>query len=198
MGRTPFLPFAAGLLVLACAETPVHPSAGAVTAAADAKGGGKGGGGGGGDGDATVLVADVAIGDAAVPNESSTLQSTCPATDTRQWHVNFGHSGCLIVRPTGATYELTDDVRLVVAKEKGKNGRITHVRLLAQDVIGDAGTAHETDAIAVADPIVPVKSGFTLHVHASGVPVWRLSGHTGGERVEVIGTIAIGDVVYRP
>jgi hypothetical protein len=180
---------------LACAEAPTDPGPLIATSTADGRKTATGGG---------SLVADVVIGDSGLDAaDPSVHQSTCPAADTKQWHANFGHSECLIVSPawvstTYAPYALTDDVKLIVTREKGKNGRITHVTLLAQDVIGDAGIQHETDPIPVAVPVVPSTAGFTLHVHAVGVSVWRLSGHTGGERVEVIGTIAIGDVVYRP
>ena len=93
-------------------------------------------------------------------------------------------------------YALTDDVKLIMLKEKGNNGRITHVRLLAQDVIGEEGIQHNTDWIPVAHPVVPLKNGGTLHVHAANVEVWRTDSHTGGTRVEMIGLISIGDIVY--
>jgi hypothetical protein len=50
----------------------------------------------------------------------------------------------------------------------------------------------------VAIPIVPTKSGYTLHVHAANVAVWRTDAHTGGNRVAMIGWIRIGDIVARP
>ena len=178
------------LFAVACAEAPTAP--GEDWAVQAAKGGN---GGGGGD---RSLVADVVIGDAGYDAaDASVLQSTCSTAETHQWHANFSHSGCLVVRPAGATYELMDDVKLIVTREKGKRGRITHVTLLAQDVIGEAGIAHETDAIPVAVPVVPSSDGFTIHVHATDVEVWRLSGHLDGDRVEMIGTVSIGDIVYR-
>ncbi|MGH7558417.1 MAG: hypothetical protein ACREMD_11695, partial [Gemmatimonadota bacterium] len=64
------------------------------------------------------------------------------------------------------------------------------------DVIGEAGIAHETDRVLVAVPVVPSDDGFVLHVHAKNVEVWRKSGHTRGDRVEMIGWISIGDIVY--
>lgn len=180
------------IVVLAgCTDLPINPPA-ADAPALLAKSGGS-----------TSSVADVLHGDSGLdPLDASVLSSTCPGEVGRQWHVNFGHTECLIVRPAWtsasyAPYELRDDVKLIVTVEKGKNGRITHVTLLGQDVIGDAGIAHETDAVAVAIPVTPDKAGFVLHVHATDVPVWRRSGHTGGDRVEVVGTIDIGDVVYR-
>lgn len=64
-------------------------------------------------------------------------------------------------------------------------------------MIGEAGIQHGTDWIPVAVPVVASRNGGTLHVHAASVEVWRLSGHTAGVRVEVIGRISIGDVLYR-
>lgn len=111
--------------------------------------------------------------------------------------VDLGHSGCLIVSPTGGDYDLTDDVAIQVKTRKG--GReITELTLTGQDVIGPDGIAHESETIDFETPVPTDPNGFVLHIHADQVPVYRLSGHLNGKRVEQIGTIAIGDVVYRP
>lgn len=153
----------------------------------------------------TGLVGDVVLGDFVTGPNESVIVSTCPATvSSAGWHLSFGHTGCLIVTPSWndasgfEPYSLTDDLTLVMRKEKGKNGRITAVRLVGQDVIGEAGIFHETDYVPVAIPIVPTKSGYTLHVHAANVAVWRTDAHTGGNRVAMIGWIRIGDIVARP
>lgn len=160
---------------------------------------------GGNSGGPSETGADVLQGDfALVESDAAALASTCPSAGFKGngWAVVFGHTECLIVTPlwastTYAPYDLRDDVILNVRLEKGKNGRITHVRLYAQDVIGEAGIAHETDWVEVAQPVVPSKAGFTLHVHAKNLEVWRLDSHlSGGNRVEMIGTISIGDVLY--
>ena len=151
---------------------------------------------------ADVLQGDLQLADSDAP----ALASICPSQRFAGtgWAVVFGHSECMIVTPlwasaTYAAYPLRDDVTLNVRIEKGKNGRITHVRLYGQDVIGEAGVAHETDWVAVAQPVVPSKAGLTLHVHANNVAVWRLDSHlSGGNRVDMIGTISIGDIVYPP
>jgi len=149
------------------------------------------------------LLGSVVPGDFTDP-AATALASTCPTVvKVGQWHLNFGHTQCLVVQPDWNTssgfepYTLTDDIKLIVIKEQGKNGQITHVRFRGQDLIGDAGIAHESDVIPVAEPVVPSKSGFTLHVHAPSVAIWRLSGHTGGERVALIGWVSIGDLVYQ-
>lgn len=147
--------------------------------------------------------ADVVLGDFVLTQtDAPALLSTCPgAASSPGWSVVFGKTLCLIVKPSGKyeNYQLIDDIVLAVTLEKGKNGRITHVRLNGQDVDGPAGLWHNTDLIAVAQPIVPGKAGFTLHVHAKNVEVWRFDSHlAGGNRVEMVGTISIGDVVYRP
>lgn len=170
--------------------------------------GGGGGGGGGGDSDATLTGTIVAASD-HFTGEAVPLESTC-ATGVKvgQWHLDFGSSGCLIVTLDWNTdaqtnafantpYPLTDDVKLIVQKESGKNGRITHVRLLGQDVVGDAGIGHSTDLIPVSQAVAPDKAGFTLHVHAARVPVYRLDSHMfGGNQVALIGWVSIGDAVY--
>lgn len=159
---------------------------------------------GGGGGGASFLLGDVAAGDYADPGAASPLTSTCPAPIKGSgWSLDFEHTQCLVVRPDWNTdsgfepYALTDDIVLGVLKELGKNGRITHLRFYGQDVIGEAGIAHNSDSIPVAVPVVPNKSGFVLHVHAPRVAIWRLSGHTGGERVALIGWVSIGDLLYQ-
>lgn len=39
--------------------------------------------------------------------------------------------------------------------------------------------------------------GFTIHVHATDVPVWRLSGNNSSKKVAQVGTVDVGDLVYR-
>lgn len=168
-------------LIVGCQDTqiPVAPDVDHATEIA-AKKPGDGGG-------VNSLMGDVIVGD----GPAGSIASTCPgSTGHGGWHLNFDDTGCLIVTPVGSAYSLTDAVRLVVTKEKGKNGQITHVRLIAQD---DNGILHDTEDIPVAVPVVPDKNGFTVHVHAQDVDVWQLSE---GERVAVIGTISIGDMVY--
>lgn len=156
--------------------------------------------------DNSRYVGDVMSGDFVLTQgDAPALASTCPGSaGNGSGNVDFGHSLCLMVWPLWNTasgfepYELTDDVILVATKEKGKNGRITHVRLLAQDVIGDAGIQHRSDLVPVAQPIIPSTAGYTIHVHAANVPVTRLSGHTSGDPVAVIGWISVGDIVIRP
>jgi hypothetical protein len=181
---------------VACSD-PVEPNPISPSASTLAKGGNAGGSVGAG---ANVLQGDFAL----VESDAAALASTCASAGFAGsgWAVVFGHSECLIVTPLWASttyepYPLRDDVTLNVQLEKGKNGRITHIRLYAQDVIGEAGIAHQTDWVAVATPVVPSRAGFTLHVHAKNVQVWRLDSHlAGGNRVEMIGTISIGDIVY--
>lgn len=149
-------------------------------------------------GAADVIQGDFALADTDAP----ALLSTCRGSATSPgWSVVFGKTLCLIVKPFGKyeNYQLTDDIVLAVTLEKGKNGRITHIRMNGQDVDGPAGIWHNTDVIPVQQPVVPSKAGFTLHVHARNLQVWRLDSHlSGGNRVEMVGTISIGDVVYTP
>jgi hypothetical protein len=142
-----------------------------------------------------TLVADFML-DVAFGYVSEPLVSTCPGAVGDGYHVAFGDSGCLEFTPTGSDYALTDDILMWNPGLK-KDGRITRVRFVAQDVAGPDGIKHDTDEIPVAVPVVPDPAGFTLHVHADNVPVYRLSGHTGGKRVAMIGTISVWDIVYR-
>ena len=142
-----------------------------------------------------ALVADVIVGDSGCPTSPSSLASTGSGDVGDFYHVQWRHTQGLIVTPAGSSYSLTDDVSLYV-KLKPSDMILTAVTLYGQDKIGPDGIKHETDAISIS-PQKANPDGFTLHVHASGVTVYRLSGHTGGKRVRPIGTICIGDVVYR-
>lgn len=151
----------------------------------------------------TQLTGNVVVGDASFdPADATPIVSRCSVPAGNTWGLDFGHTQCLVVQPDwnpASSYEpyaLTDDVKLIVLQDRSTKV-ISHVRLLAQDVIGEAGVQHNTDLIPVAVPVAPDRNGGTLHVHAANVEVWRLSGHTGGTRVEMIGRISIGDLVYR-
>jgi hypothetical protein len=140
------------------------------------------------------------------PSDAPALASTCPSQgfSGNSWAFVFGKSLCLIVAPNPWTgvlhptpYVLLDDIIINVTLESGKNGRITHVRVAGQDVDGPEGIWHNTDWIPVAEPVVPSKAGFTLHVHAKNVAVWRTDSHlAGGNKVEIVGYVSIGDMVY--
>jgi hypothetical protein len=91
--------------------------------------------------------------------------------------------------------ELCDDPILTAANRKGV---ISSVQFFIQDDIGTEGIQYETEKVVLDAPVQAQPCGFLVHVHRDFVPVWRLAGHTGGPRVEMVGTISIGDVWYRP
>ena len=159
-------------------------------------GGGKGGGGGDGGGDTAprTVSADV-VADADFVSVDPQIASTCSGRVTENFGVIFGEIGspenCLDL--TFDSVSLTDDVQLNV---KTKNGYITQVLLRGQDKSGSDGIMHESETITIDPPVEINPAGFTFHIHAVDVPVWRLSGHLRGKRVAVIGTATIGDVVY--
>jgi hypothetical protein len=104
------------------------------------------------------------------------------------------HDLCATVTTsTGA--QLTDDI---VIRVPSHQGLLTAVQLAGQDVIGEEGIAHESEQVPLLPPLEPSPTGFTIHVHADNVPVWKLSRHTGGKRVEIIGYVSIADLVYVP
>ena len=159
-------------------------------------GGGKGGGGsdGGGDTAPRSVEADLVAHESFAPVESQ-IYSTCSGRVTENFGVIFGEIGsdvnCLNLEFD--TVSLIDDVQLNV---KTKNGFITEVVLRGQDAVGSDGIMHESETITIDPPVEINPAGFTFHIHAVDVPVWRLSGHLRGKRVAVIGTATIGDVVY--
>jgi hypothetical protein len=174
----------------ACGDSAADPLA--PDAALEAKGGTQGKPGGGDDGGGATLVADLVTGDFLGAGGTAWISLGSAGTSSNG-AVLFKHTRCGDVTPEGSAYALTDENRMEV-KAKGRN--IVGVRFWGQDVIGDAGIAHETDWIAVDIPKSAIADGYTFHVHADNVAVWRTDGHLTGKRVEVIGTINIGDVVY--
>lgn len=147
----------------------------------------------------SATAAAVAVGanlaaDPAFAPADPTLVSTCAGSVSKNGSsVTWARfTTCVVITPTGSSYALTNDPYLQVT---AKRGVITHVTLYIDDVVGAEGIQHETDPI----PVTPVPyggAGFVLHVHADRVPVYRLSGHIGGKRVAMIGTISVADVVY--
>lgn len=132
--------------------------------------------------------------DSAFTPVDPTLVSTCAGSLSKNGSsVTWPQfTECVVITPTGSSYALTNDPYLQVTT---KRRVVTHVTLYIDDIVGAEGIQHETDPIPVA-PVAFGGAGFVLHVHADRVPVYRLSGHTGGKRVAMIGTISIADVVY--
>lgn len=114
-----------------------------------------------------------------------------PGVNYSAWFTR--HDLCATVT-TSTGYKLTDDISLRVVTD---NGVIVSVQLRGQDVIGKQGIAHETELVPVT-PVIPVESGFILHVDVDNIPVWKLDRHLGGKRVEIVGYISLGDLVYSP
>jgi hypothetical protein len=172
----------------------------------------------------STLIADfVAHTEAFVPVEPMLL-SRCSGSSTSKYYVEwprhdlcvftatFDASGTLVssdegVKPNGMQPdpgrikelcnddELCDDPILSAASRKGV---ISSIQFYIQDDIGTEGIQYETEKVVLDTPAQAQPCGFLVHVHRDFVPVWKLSGHTGGARVEIVGTISIGDVWYRP
>lgn len=186
----------AGSFMVSCGgDSPVAPADladGFANGAAARKGKPDGGSGG-----ATPWSgADAVVGDFS-PADPIVLSSCSgsPGSNDTQPNVFWrdGAAGCVTVTPAGG-YELGDDAQFIVGI---KGGKVTSVQLLIQDIAGPAGIQHQSEAVPIGGSVAFTGAGFTLHVHADNVPVYRQKKHTGGPRVEMIGTISLGDVVYQ-
>jgi len=106
-------------------------------------------------------------------------------------------NGCAQVTTTGTDaalpVTLTNDALLIVATKRG-SPKFT-IQFQIQDVGGSTGTQYRTDKFFINSPKF-TGAGFTLHVHST-VDIYRLKGHTGGPKVQNVGTIYIDDIVYR-
>ncbi len=163
------------------------------------------GGGGGGGGGTKVTWSEANLSTHGVPTGNNTLQSSCagfPGTKTSNpsvwWNdepdgeTEGSTDGCAQVTTTDGTL-LTNDASLIVATKKG--GTEVTVQFQIQDVGGPAGIQYRSDKSVIDAGEEFTGAGFTLHVHRT-IEVWKLKGHTGGPKVELVGTIDIGDIVY--
>ena len=190
-------------------------AAAAAQAMAPKSGGGKPGGGGGGGGGSTgtdfsVEVADdgafVSGADLWVPTETDSSPCYGWAAGTSvtkpdyfaRWRVDGVHLECQdLTTSTGA--QLTDDI--VVRAMKDSSGNIDRIQLTGQDLIGTEGLWHQTDVIPVAVVASPSNGGFTIHVHARDVTLWKCNTHLMKKQTtcnEVAGTFSLDDMVYIP
>jgi hypothetical protein len=65
----------------------------------------------------------------------------------------------------------------------------------------NAAFAHESDVLSVTPIVLPDRIGFTLHIHAADVDLWRLDTHLPKKKsrqVEFVGTFILGDMNYTP
>ena len=170
----------------------------AIASFADHKPGHKKPGGGGGGG--SKLIFDVAFenGDPPIPPyQAPTYLPPCLAHTggKNNYSALFPRHDLCATVTTSTGYQLTDDIGVTVNTTKGL---ITSVQLRGQDVIGEDGIAHESELVALTPPVAPSDAGFTLHVHVDNLPIWKLSRHLGGKRVEIVGYISLADMVYTP
>lgn len=154
----------------------------------------KGGGGGGGGKPPRVTYSIAVVNPENTLYTAPTYLPTCTAGSAGYTALFDRHDLCATVT-TSTGYQLTDDIIIGVNTTKGL---ITSVQLKGQDVIGEEGIKHESEVWPITPPFTPPTGSFTLHVHADNLPIWKLDGHLGGERVEIVGYISIGDMVYTP
>ena len=154
----------------------------------------KGGNGGQNDGDG--LVVDFVAGDFAGDN---LVLSTCAGDSEASYNVRFGNTddgtnaGCLTITTSDGT-QIVDDIYFTSGV---KSGSATRVTFWGQDAAGLSGIQHQSEPASVNPPAPTSTAGFTVHVHATDVVVWRLNGHLSSKKVRRVGTVDIGDIIYR-
>lgn len=146
-----------------------------------------------------ALVVDFVAHPPAFSGDDLVLTATgCSGDSESNYNVSFGNSdqgtnaGCFqIITSEGTT--LVDDVYFYFNQ---KQGRIYRVQFVGRDAAGPDGVQYQSDAMDITpQPYSP--NGFTLHVHAANVTVWRLKGHLAMKRGDPVGTVAVADLVYR-
>lgn len=114
-----------------------------------------------------------------------------------RWRVDGVHLECQDLT-TSTGHQLTDDI--VVKVMLNSAGQIHRIRVSGQDVIGSEGWWHQSDEIDVA-PTTPSNSGFTIHVHAKDVQMWKCNTHLLKKNTKCdvdVGTFSIDDMIYVP
>lgn len=201
MNRRPYLTVALAVLTAlattGCLDQDTSPTdleALSVRGGNGGKGGGGGNGGGGGKTNVAFTVT-ATLGDFCLAGAPENFVSTRSATTstTSLWTTWEGDG--VVVKPAGSSVLLGDDASLVPEKKKKD---LVALIMSIQDISGPDGMYHSVDNIPLAESAQESPEGFTLHVHADKVDVWRHTGHMGGPRVEVVGTICVGDIVYKP
>jgi hypothetical protein len=158
------------------------------------------GGGGGG-----VIFSVAVVGDPDAPAGANRYLPSCTATTPESTGNSITtvaffprHDPCAILT-TSEGYTLTDDIFIETVTDGA--GAIVAVQLFGQDIIGAEGIAHETDELPVDPVVMPDAAGFTLHVHAADVDLWKLDTHRvmrKSKRVEWVGTFTLDDMIYTP
>lgn len=114
-----------------------------------------------------------------------------------RWRVDGVHLECQDLT-TSTRAQLTDDI--VVKVSLNSDGKIFRIQVTGQDVIGTEGLWHRSDPIDVA-PTDPLPGGFTIHVHAMGVQLWKCDTHLLKKQTKCdvdAGTFSIDDMIYTP
>ena len=92
---------------------------------------------------------------------------------------------------------LADDLRIIV--DTNEYGQIAAVQIKGQPEIGKEALAHESEVVQLMQTVEPlVGQPFTVHVDTDEIPIWQLSRHLGGKRVQIVGRFCLGDMIYTP
>ena len=168
--------------------------------------GGPGGGGGGGQDtsgpyyevaliDDAGLVCDTPLFDPG-DQDPPILATTHDLTGySARYPRHLSDGGPTLTMDSGA--QLADDVRIVVGTND--SGQIVSVQITGQPEIGKEALAHESEVVQLAQSVEPlVDQPFYVHVDTDYIPVWQLTRHLGGKRVEIVGYFCLGDMLYTP
>ena len=167
-----------------------------------------GGGGGGKENDPSYEVALIAgdatcattplfhPGDLATPILANTLELKGPGVGySAKYPRHLSDGGPTLTMNTGA--QLADDITIVA--DTNEFGQIVSVQIKGQPEIGKEALAHESEVVQLMQTVDPlVDQPFTVHIDTDSIPVWQLSKHLGGKRVEIVGRFCLGDMLYTP
>lgn len=166
-----------------------------------------GGGGGGKESDPRYEVAVIAgevvcttplfhPGNLATPILANTLELKGPGVGySAKYPRHLSDGGPTLTMDTGA--QLADDITIVV--DTNEFGQIVSVQIKGQPEIGKEALAHESEVVQLMQTVDPlVDQPFKVHIDTDSIPVWQLSKHLGGKRVEIVGRFCLGDMLYTP
>ena len=96
----------------------------------------------------------------------------------------------------GGNYSLTDDISLVLKTRKGK---VVSFQIEGQDWIGEDGIMHKSEVLDINVPLpTDPQAAFSIPINATDLNLWMYSGHLGGKRVEIVGTVSVGTMHFAP
>jgi hypothetical protein len=82
---------------------------------------------------------------------------------------------------------------------KTRKGKVVSLQIEGQDWIGENGIMHKSEVLDINVPLpTDPQAAFSIPINATDLNLWMYSGHLGGKRVEIVGTVSVGTMHFAP